>query len=78
MTITATHGAQAMALVTHDVHVTLGTAHDGAVRREASMRRQFHSSRDAIRVTPDEYVFNVAEEIQQHFHDCHVDSTWST
>ena len=76
MRITATHEAHATALITHDVQVTLGTGQKGAIRREASMRRQFYNSPDAIRVTPEEYAFNLAEEIQQYFHDCHIDSTW--
>jgi hypothetical protein len=68
--------ARAVALVTHDVEVTVGTGQQEVIRREASMRRTFFNEPDAIDVDSREYLQKVAEEIQQYFHDCFVDITW--
>jgi len=76
MEITSSHEARAVSLLTSDVEVTLGTDHEDFIRREASMRRTIFNDTDTIDAEPDQYLEKVAEEIQQYFHDCFVDTTW--
>jgi hypothetical protein len=74
--ITAADEARVVSLVQRDVEVTLGAGHEGFIRREASLRREFFNDPDSIDVAPDEYLQKVAEEVQQFFHDDFVDTTW--
>jgi hypothetical protein len=68
--------ARAVALLGHDVGVTIGTGHENVIRSEASTRRAFFNEPDTIDVDSDRYVEKVVEEVQQYFHDCFVDTTW--
>jgi hypothetical protein len=74
--ITLADEARAVALLTHDVEVTAGAGQEGVIRGEASMRRRFFNEPDTIRVDSKGYLEKVAEEVQQYFHDCFVDTTW--
>jgi hypothetical protein len=74
--ITSAQEERAVALVTHDVEVTLGPGHEDAVRHEASMRREFFNDPGSIDADRDKYLAKVAEEIQQYLHDGFVDNTW--
>ena len=76
MKITSAHELRVVALVLHDVQVTLGAGQEDAVKREAAMRREFFNDPGSISVNLAEYLTNVAEKVQQYFHDCFVDSTW--
>ena len=77
MKVTSAHEARAVTVISHDVEATLGAGQEDAVRHEAAMRRAFFNDCGSIDVnTVDEYVEDVAEKIQQYFHDCFVDSTW--
>jgi hypothetical protein len=74
--IAAEDEARAVALLSNDVEVTLGAGHADVIRSEASTRRTFFNEPDTIDVDSDEYLEKVAEEVQQYFHDCFVDTTW--
>jgi hypothetical protein len=63
-------------LVNSAVEGTLGVGHEGVIRREASMRRAFVNGPDTIDVAADRYLEKVAEEVQQYFQDCFIDTTW--
>ena len=76
MKITAADEARATTLISHDVEVTLGGGHEELIRGQASRRRRFCNDPETIDVSTDEYLENVAEEIQQYFHDCFVDTVW--
>src|SRR6185436_16828699 len=54
----------------------LGAGQQDAIRREASIRREFFNEPDTVDVDAEEYLTNVAEKLQQYFHDCFVDITW--
>jgi hypothetical protein len=69
--------ALAVQLLSHDVEATVGPAQLDAVRQQAAVRREFANSVElADTMNSAEYVDNVAEKVQQYFHDCHVDTTW--
>jgi hypothetical protein len=74
--ITAADEARAVALLSHDVEVTIGAGHANVIRSEASTHRTFFNEPDSIDVDSGEYLEKVAEEVQQYFHDCFVDTTW--
>jgi hypothetical protein len=76
VTIMPADEARAVALIASDVDVTLGTGHEEFIRREASMRRNFYNEPNTVDATADEYLQKVAEEVQQFFHDCFIDTTW--
>ena len=74
--ITPEDEARAVALLTNDVEATIGSGQEYVIRNEASTRRAFLNEPDTIDRTADEYLDMVAEEVQQYFHDCFVDTTW--
>jgi hypothetical protein len=74
--ITRADEARAIALLGHDVAVTVGAGLEDVIRREASMRRMFFNEPDTIDADSDEFLAKVAEGVQQYFHDCFVDTTW--
>jgi hypothetical protein len=76
MEITPADEGRAVSLLTHDVEVTLGTGQEDFIRHEASVFRAMYNAPDIVPVDSQEYLEKVAEEVQQHFHDWHIDTTW--
>lgn len=58
-------------LLLRDVAATLGARSEELIRSAASHHREFEDDYDR-------YVERVVEDVQQHFHDLHVDTTWPT
>ena len=61
--------AQLVDLLGKDVVSTLGHEHLHVVQSTARWHRQFIDD-------PAWYIERVVEEVQQHFHDCFIDTTW--
>ena len=78
MTITPDDEDRAVVLVGQDVEATIGPGQESAIRHEASVRRDFFNAPNVRGVSYNEYLEKVAAEVQQHFHDCFVDTTWPT
>ena len=76
MKIKPSDEARAVALLTNDVEVTIGTGHADVIRHDASMHRELFNERDDSDYTVEDYLSTVAEGVQQDFHDCFVDTTW--
>jgi hypothetical protein len=76
MEITAADETRAVSLLTHDVQVTLGAGQEDFIRHEASMLRANYNQPDIKPVDSQGYLEKVAEEVQQTFHDWHIDTTW--
>jgi hypothetical protein len=74
--ITPADEARAVALLNHDVEVTLGTGQEDVIRHEASALRTMYNQPDIVHVDSERYLEKVVEEVQQYFHDCFVDTTW--
>jgi hypothetical protein len=53
-----------------DVLATLGAPHDSAVGMFAAAIRDWYQG------DPDSYVQHVVDEVQQHFHDTFIDTSW--
>jgi len=53
-----------------DVAATLGTSHESLVQDFASSSRTYISEADAW------YAQHLVDEVQQYFHDTHIDATW--
>jgi hypothetical protein len=76
MKITAELEARAIAAIGHDVEVTVGSAHLHRVRQEAARRRSFFNDPGSITVDAMGFFVDIAESIQQEFHDGFIDTTW--
>ena len=61
--------ARVVSLLRADVEATIGPGHDGAIVGAAARRRRYAD-------VGGEYVGNVVDDVQQHFHDARVDTTW--
>jgi hypothetical protein len=62
-----------VSLLRADVEATIGPGHDEAII-ESAARHRFHVDAD----DPGFYVGEVVDDVQQHFHDGFVDTTWPT
>jgi hypothetical protein len=67
--VSAEDEARVVSLLRADVEGTIGPGHDGAII-EAAARRRLYAS------VPARYVGDVADDVQQYFHDAFVDTTW--
>ena len=76
MEINSADEARVVALLSHDVAVTVGAGHENVIRSEASTCRALFNEPDTIDVDSDEYLEKIVDEVQQYFHDCFVDTTW--
>jgi hypothetical protein len=61
--------ARVVSLLRADVEATIGPGHDGAIIEAAARRRPYAG-------VPAQYVCDVVDDVQQHFHDAFVDATW--
>ena len=68
--------ARAAELLTRDVLSTLGPAHRGVVAERAASLQEFwpEEADEALDASLVEY--RLAEEVQEHFHDLYIDTTW--
>lgn len=70
MPISAPEVVKAVALLTQDVVSTLGPAYAAVVTASATNIREF------VDHDYEYFIQRVAEEVQQEFHDCFIDTTW--
>ena len=56
-------------LQSRDVASTLGAGYEELVGSAAARMREFEEHLDL-------YEYRVVEDVQQHFHDCFIDTTW--
>jgi hypothetical protein len=63
--------ARVVQLLLLDVEMTLGPGHEAVVRNNALNVASFVDD-------PVWYRDKLVEDVQQHFHDCFVDTTWPT
>ena len=61
--------ASVIARLRHDVHSTLGSGYDGFIEEIAEAQRAFV-------LDPSDYFYRVVEDVQQTFHDHHIDTDW--
>ncbi len=69
MPVTDADETRVIQLLSQDVANTLGPGHEDSIRYAAANVRTFRDE-------PDEYVDKVVEDVQQHFHDLFIDTTW--
>lgn len=58
-----------VSLLRADVEATIGPGHDAAILGAAIRQRRFTDD-------PSQFTGRVVDEVQQHFHDTFVDTTW--
>jgi hypothetical protein len=71
MSVTNDDAERAVILILRDVTATIGVGQEEVVRFTASHHRQYCDDYDT-------YVGQVAEDVQQYFHDTYISSTWPT
>jgi hypothetical protein len=67
--VSAEDEGRAVSLLRADVEATIGLGHDEAIIEAAARRRLFA-------LVPAHYLGDVVDDVQQHFHDAFVDTTW--
>ena len=63
--------ARVVQLLLLDVEATIGPDHEAVIRENAAKVASFVDD-------PISYRDKLVEDVQQHFHDCFVDTTWPT
>lgn len=69
MPLTHAGESRLVGILTADVSATLGPGYDAMIRECAAVQREFHDQ-------PSDYIDKVVEDVQQHFHDVFIDTTW--